>query len=307
MPNEPVPTPTPDPTPPATPTPGNQGPPAPSNEPPKDAGPTDEAKAALAAAEKLVADNKALKNGDMVPDAEEQRVAAEKLAAEEAAKALADADADKENAPLDLETWGSTGHEGGDAVLGLLQNAGVTPDEAKALLFDAVTAGDLSKIDRTALEAKIGKDKTVLVLAGATSFLADKTSRNTQIVKDIKDVAGGEENWSKVAAWAKAGGNSVSDDQMSEYIEMIDNGGAQARFAANELVTAYNADDKNTTLQSQGVPPVIEGDTSNTPGGRSLTRNQYAAEVAKLHVRGRIPTDAEMTALSQARARGRAA
>ena len=298
----PDPTPTPEPTP--TPDPakdqakpaiGNQPPPPANNEPPaKPTEPTDEAKAALAAAEKLVSDNKAAKDKlDTSPDPEEMKVAAEKLKAEEAAKALAD----KENAPLDIETWGSTGHEGGDAVLGLMQNAGVTPDEAKALLFDAVTAGDLSKIDRTALEAKIGKDKTVLVLAGAKSFLEDKAAKNALIVKDIKGVAGGEENWQKVAAWAKAGGGSISDDQMSEYIGMIDNGGAQARFAASELVSAYNADDKNTTLTAQGAAPVIEGDTSNTPGGRSLTRNEYAAEVAKLHRRGRLPTDAEMTAL----------
>ena len=298
---DPIPTtPTPDPVTP----PGNQAPPPPSNVPPAPPTPSADAVAALAAAEALVAANKADKDKappSMVPNAEEQRVAAEKLAAE-SAKALAD----KENAPLDIETWGSTGHEGGDAVLGLLQNAGVTPEEAKALLFDAVTAGDISKVDRVALEKKIGKDKTVLVLAGAKSFLDDKVARNAQIVADIKDVAGGEENWKKVAAWAKAG-TIISDDQMADYIAMIDGGGAQARFAATELVAAYNADDKNTTLEAQGAAPVMEGDTSNTPGGRSLSRIEYAEEVAKLHQRGRLPTDAEMTSLSQARARGRAA
>lgn len=302
---EPTPTPTPAPEP-APPIVGNQPPPPPSNVPPEPApGPTDEAKAALAAAEKLVSDNKAaqelLKKNDMSPDPEEMRVAAEKLAAEVAAQALAD----KENAPLDIEVWGSTGHEGGDAVLGLLQNAGVTPDEAKALLFDAVTAGDLSQIDRPALEAKIGKDKAVLVMAGAKAFLAEKVSRNSQIVDALAKEAGGKDNWTKVAAWAKAG-TTISDDQMGEYILLIDAGGAQARFAASELVSAYNADSKNTTLTTQTVP-VIEGDTSNTPGGRSLTREEYATEVSKLHMRGRIPSDAEMTALSQARARGRAA
>jgi len=282
---------------------GNPPPPPPSNDPPADPGPSAEEKAALAAAEKLVAENKA--KLDTSPTAEEQKVAAEKLAQEEAAQAEADAK-DKETSPLDVEKWGTTGHEGGDAVLGLLQNAGLEPAEAKELLFDAMQAGDLKKVDMAKLIEKVGADKAKLVMIGAESFLKDKTTRNAGIVADIQKVAGGEENWKKVAEWAKTD-SGISDDQLAEYIGMIDNGGAQARFAASELVAAYNGNDKNTTLEAPGVPPVIEGDSSNTPGGRSLTRNEYAAEVSALHAQGRVPTQSELDELSAARRRGRGA
>jgi len=282
---------------------GNTPPPAPSNDPPAPAGPSAEDKAALAAAEKMVADAEAAKEAD-------------KAAAEAAAKDLdkkdktpdpdpdPDPDKDKKDSPLDVEKWGSTGHEGGDAVLGLMQNAGLEPEQAKALLFDAVMEGDLSKVDRAKLVEAIGEDKAKLVMIGADNFIKDKATKNVAIVKDIQEVAGGEENWAKVAAWAKDD-PSLTDDTLSEYIEMIDNGGAQARFAATELVTLYNKSDKNTTLDAPGIPAPVDGDNANTPGGRSLSRNDYAAEVAKLHQHGRVPLQSELDELSAARRRGR--
>ncbi len=283
---------------------GNPAPPAPSNDPPAPSGPSEEDKLKLAAAEKLVADNKAAKAKlDMTPSPEEAKVAAEKLQQEADAKAEADkAEADKKS-PLDIEKWGSTGHEGGDAVLGLLQNAGLEPAEAKEILFDAMQAGDLKKVDQAKLIEKVGADAAKLVMIGAEQFLADKTTRNATIVKDIQDVVGGEDNWAKIAAWAKTD-SGISDDQLGEYINMIDSGGAQARFAASELVAAYNESDKNTTLTAPGNTP-LEGDNANTPGGRSLTRNAYAAEVAKLHQHGRVPSQSELDELSAARRRGR--
>jgi len=287
---------------------GNPTPPAPSNDPPANPGPSAEDKAKLEAAEKLVADNAAAKEAaataeaakkatDDVLDAAKQKTDAEAAAA---------AELEKDQTPLDLTTWGSTGHEGGDAVLGLLQNAGVTPEEAKTLLFDAVMAGDMSKVDNAALEKKIGKDKATLVMAGAKAFLNDRSAKNELIVKDIKDVAGGEENWSKVTSWAKAEGSGISEDQLGEYRDMIDNGGAQARFAASELVKAFNASGDNTTLTTPTTTPETVGDGGSPPSGRAMNRNEYAAAVAKAHKHGRLPAQSELDELSAARKRGRA-
>jgi hypothetical protein len=275
---------------------GNPPPPPPSNDPPPDAGgPTPEQVAALAAAEKLVADNKAAKEKaapkpDPKPEPDPEKDPDPK---------------DKDATPLDTDKWGSTGHEGGDAVLGLMQNAGLEPEQAKALLFDAVAAGDLKKVDRAKLVEAIGEDKAKLVMIGAQSFVDAKATKNAEIVKTMHEVSGGEENWKKVAAWAKDD-SDFSDDDMAEYITMIDNGGKQARFAAAELVAAYNASDKNTTLDAPGVATPIVGDNSNTPGGRSLSRNDYAAEVAALHRNGAVPSETALAELSAARRRGRA-
>jgi len=261
---------------------GNPLPPEPSNEPPK-VEPTEEEKAALAAAEKEAAETKATKD------------AADKAAADKQEQS------DKDKTPLDHEVWGTTGHEGADAALGLLQNAGVTPDEAKGLLFDAVSSGDLSKVDWKAVEAKVGADKTKLVRIGAESFLKDTADRNTAIIKEVATVAGSKENWDTAAAWAKA---NLDDGVLGEYKMMIDSGGAQARFAAGEIVSAYNADAGNTSLTKDTTEPE-DGDTTPGQSGEAIDRNEYAQRMAKLHQRGRVPAAAEIEKLNAARARGR--
>ena len=49
--------------------------------------------------------------------------------------------------PEGAEAWGDTGSEIGNSVLGMLQESGISTADAKALLFDAVQSGDMTKID----------------------------------------------------------------------------------------------------------------------------------------------------------------
>ncbi len=239
-----------------------------------------------------------------------EKTEAEKL---EAAKAVVDADADatakaeadaqaaRENDPLDTDVWGTTGDDVADSVLTTLQNAGVEPDEAKVLLWDAVKDGDLSKVDVAALKEKIGDAKATLVMAGVTSFIEKQSARNAAIIKDIESVSGGEENWTKMAAWGKA---NLPEADLTEYRTMIDKGGAQARFAAGEIARAYNADAKNTTLVVSTVTPAVEGDSGAGQSARSTSRAEYVAELDAAH-RG-SPTEAALQEITAARHRGRA-
>lgn len=263
---------------------GNPAPAAPSNEPPKEPAkeqtPEEKAKEAEAkAAEAKAATDKA----------------AEEAAAEAAAKAA------KEDTPLDTKVWGTTGNETADSVLTMLQNADVSPEDAKALLFDAVQAGDLTKIDRAALEAKVGKTKATLIMAGVTTFVADKAKKNAAIIADIQSVSGGEENWAKMAAWGKA---NLTDAELVEYRGMIDSGGAQARFAASEIAAKYNADPANSTIDTAGGTSYIEGDAGKGVTARATTRAEYVAELNKAHRSG--ASEAALNEITAARHRGRA-
>lgn len=265
-----------------------------------------------------VAENKGTNTdtGNAVPaQASNEPDPVEKTAEEKVAEAQATVDANKalkekeaeaaqaarENEPLDKEVWGTTGDDVADSVLTTLQNAGVEPDEAKALLWDAVKEGDLSKVDMTALKAKIGDAKATLVMAGVTSFVEKQATRNAAIIQDIKSVSGGEENWDKMAAWGKV---NLPEADLTEYRGMIDKGGAQARFAAGEIARAYNADPANTTLDTQHVAPVVEADAGPGQSARATSRADYVLELDAAH-RGN-PTEAALQEITAARHRGRA-
>ncbi len=242
---------------------------------------------------------------DPPPPSDEEAAKAKEAEAAAAKEKTAEAEAaaltDKEATPLDNDVWGSTGHAVADSALAMLQNADVTPLEAKAILLDAVQSGDPTKIDKEALIEKVGEDKANLILAGVTTFVNDKNARNTQIVADIKEAAGGEDNWAKMAAWGKS---NLPDADLVTYRGMIDAGGAQARFAVAEIATKYNADEKNSSLDTTAGNAPITGDGGRVSSARSTSRKDYVAELTKAHRDG--ATDAVLNEITAARHRGRA-
>lgn len=205
----------------------------------------------------------------------------------------------KDDKELDTDTWGTTGDEVGDSVLAMLQNADLSVEDAKALMYDAMQAGDVTKIDRAALEAKIGKARTNLVMAGAENFVARTQARTQTILTEVHTAVGGEENWTALSAWA---GKNVSAENLADYRDLVDQGGAKARFAAQDLLRQYNADSKNTTL---GTPAEVLPDGTAPSTGRAISKADYFAELSDATRRGATP--AVINEIQQARNRGRKA
>lgn len=206
-----------------------------------------------------------------------------------------------EDKPLDTDVWGTTGDEVGDSVLTLLQNSGMTTDDAKSLMYDAVKDGDVTKIDREALEAKVGKEKATLILAGAENFITRSKAKAETILTEVHTTVGGKDNWDAVTTWAK---ENVSEGDLAEYREMIDAGGAKARFAASELAARYNDDSNNTTLSTSETTEIVGDGKANT-SGEKLTKTQYVEKLGAAYDRG--ASEAEIAEIKAARARGRAA
>ena len=179
--------------------------------------------------------------------------------------------------PLDTAVWGDTSSENGNAVLALLQNSGVTPDEAKALLFDAVQAGDLSKVDRKALEAKVGKDKATIILTGADNFIKEQKAAAQAIVTDLHKEVGGEKNWKTIADWAN---KAMPDEELEQYRGMINAGGLQSKMAAKELMRLYEAADGNSSLDTKVALP---GGKPSTPTEPPLSKAEYVKKLDALN------------------------
>lgn len=232
-----------------------------------------------------------------------QKAAAEKEAADKAAAEKAEADAkaaEAENKPLDTAVWGSTGDEVGDSVLELIQNSGLSVEETKALMYDAVKAGDPTKIDRDALVEKVGKAKATLILAGVENFVNTSKAKAQTILTEVHTTVGGEANWKQVTEWAKG---NVAEAELAQYRTMIDAGGAQARFAAAELAAKYNGDSKNTTLTTAKTTELL-GDGKPSSDIKPLTKAEYYAQIDAAYARR--ATQAEIDQINAARAAGRA-
>ena len=200
--------------------------------------------------------------------------------------------------PEGAEAWGDTGSEIGNDVLGMLQESGISTADAKSLLFDAVQSGDLTKIDRAALEEKVGKHAANIILNGTTAFVAEQKTKSDAIIADVHTAAGGSEQWGKVSSWAS---KNVPEADLAEYRPMIDKGGAAARFAVSEIMGRYNADSNNSTLTVNN--PRAEATSVSPPASTATTRAEYVAALDKAHKRG--ASQKEIAAIQAQRNAGR--
>lgn len=200
-----------------------------------------------------------------------------------------------DDAELDTTQWGDIdkSDEVTYSTLQLLQNSGVTPADAKAMLWDAVEAGDPTKIDRDALVEKVGKAKATLILAGVNAHIEDTSKRIRDVKAVVVEVAGSSENWDKVRQWAQKG---IPAADLDEYRAMIDKGGKSAKFAAAEIVEKYNADAKNSSI---GTKKAITPGTKPTGTKlEPLSRREYGLALDKAHNRRAKPAE-----IAQLRAR----
>jgi len=200
---------------------------------------------------------------------------------------------------LDTDVWGTTNDEIGDSVLLVLQNSGIDVEEAKALIYDPLTQhGDPTKLDRDKLVEKVGKANANLVLAGIENFVSKNNAKNAEILNSVYEVAGGKDNWDKVSPWAKA---NLSETERNELSEMLDAGGAKAKFAATEIVNRFNQDPKNTSI---GKSTTFEGDSTAGTQLKATTRAEYVKQLEELYNSGNV-TDAAVQAIQKSRLKGR--
>lgn len=201
-------------------------------------------------------------------------------------------------AELDTEVWGEYTDEVTNSVLTILQNSEIAPDTAKALLWDAVESGDPSRIDRDKLVETLGKAKATLVLAGIENVIDRNKRIIAETTKVVVGVAGSEANWKKAREWAV---KTLSEDELGDYVDMLDAGGNKAKYAATQIIEQYNADPKNTALNAgQGQ---VTGDGKAETKIKGISRREYGEQLMKLERRGATP--AEFRALSAQRAAGK--
>lgn len=264
---------------------GNKGapvaPPAPSNEPPPKP------------AKKEGLDEET----DIVPKAEptaEEKAIADKAAADKA-------DADKEAAGPLKEYSKYEESPAAAAAVELLKEAGIGPNAANEYFAKAIKSGNPDDIDVAGLEAKLGKAKTTLILAGAQAHFAAGNAKTAATVKVVHDIFGNEANWDVVRDWAKAA--EKTDPKFKAQIDgvrsLLDEGGVRAEAGARELLRLYNAAPQTKGL---GATKLAVGDNNGTVIGTVLTRAQYNTELKAAHERGAKP--AEIKAIDARRKAG---
>lgn len=247
----------------------------------------------------------------------------EEVAAAEAKKAEA-AEADKDKKPEDKPEdrpeedddageveWIETDSKELNAVLGTLKAEGVTAADADKFFGEALSTGDVSRIDREALVEAVGEAKAELIMGGVHRYVAAEGEALLERTKTVQDAVGGADNWGEMVKWArgKAKGDADFAGKVNDLNEMM-NGSSefQAAMAAEKFAAMYNADPKNSTLGAKAEvitphgKPAVEAAVTVEP----MTAREYAdaVEDASRNLRG-ADQHAKLAELSKAREAGR--
>ena len=187
----------------------------------------------------------------------------------------------KETAPL--TEYVTLEDPSGQAAINLLKEAGVDPNEANSIFAKAIQSGDMADIDRAKLEKLVGKDKAVLILAGAQDYYTRAQEHRDADIKAVYDVGGGEQNWNPLREWAQASekADSASKRRIDQVRDMLSKGGLYAEAGARELVRMHKADPSTKGL-SASTNNLVSGD-SIPDAGKPMSRSDYVEALHKAH------------------------
>ena len=192
----------------------------------------------------------------------------------------------------------SYGHAGADAAVSMLKESGVTVDEAKSIFAEVAKTNDVSKIDYKALEAKVGKTKADLIVAGVKDYYSAELGKAEAIKNAVHTVVGGEESMQKITTWlvGERTKNPELDSEIAVYAEMMQQGPIQAKTAAKALLDLYNASDKTSGLNNN----LIKGDAAADTKVEYIDRPTFIQKLMVAERTGNVAEAARLRAQRQA-------
>ncbi|MGK7754384.1 hypothetical protein [Roseovarius sp. C03] len=207
------------------------------------------------------------------PESEEERLA----------RLDAETEDDKADKPLDAVTWGSTGHAAADEALRIIQNVGLSTDDAQDLLLDAAMSRDPSKVDQKALTAKIGPRRTKAIMEALETFSNDMRPRDERISNEVWQFSNGPKALEQLI---QQGSEKLSPAEMQGYLIEIGKGGASAQRAVERLQATVKGEGVSLDRQvhtEQYSAPKAAPQPGQTKG---ITSKAYVTAMEALHGNG---------------------
>lgn len=175
-----------------------------------------------------------------------------------------------ETPALDYQTYADPS---ATLVVDLLKDAGITATQAQDIFKDAVASLDINKVDWKSLQDKHGNAKTAALKLAVETYYVKAQARVQANVNEVHATVGGKDNWAVVSAWAvnAAKTDAAFKTKLEDYNKLFDMSPMAAKFAATELVTAFNADKRNTTLNTTTLVAGTTGvvNTTSVPTHRA--------------------------------------
>jgi hypothetical protein len=168
----------------------------------------------------------------------------------------------------------------------LLKGAKIPVGEANAIFASAIETGDITKVDKEALVAKVGADQAEVIMVLAQSYYTDSTAQFEALTSVAYEITGDADTYNQVKDWAntKAGTDPEFAKDLQEIRDLMDTQKPRAiQAAVSELFDMYKAD-PGTTIEAS----LETGDSvSGTSGVEPLSLRAFTNEIEKAHREGK--------------------
>lgn len=172
------------------------------------------------------------------------------------------------------------------AAVSVFKEGGLNVTDGSKFFEKALASGKLEDVDVAGLEAKLGKEKATLAMAGIRDYYNRQVKLADETVKLVHGVVGGKEAFDKIASWAntKAQSDKVFAKELAQIRDLIDQGGVSARAAVVDLMRQYQAAPNTTGLQTK----MLDGNKGVQPAEelKPITRKQYLEGLKQAHKDG---------------------
>jgi len=163
------------------------------------------------------------------------------------------------------------------SIVDVFKEKAVSLDTMNSIFEKVMQTGDVTDIDKVALDKAVGTTAANLIMIAATRAASDAEQKRNAAKTEVFTAVGGEQAWAAITGWAKS--KEASDSAFSEvlntYRSMIDAGGEQRRLAVRALKEAY-MQDPSTTI----TPNLLSGDSEAVVSGSPITsKADYVTEL----------------------------
>lgn len=192
-------------------------------------------------------------------------------------------EAEKAGTPLDASAWGTTGHAGADEAMRTLQNAGLSTGDAMEFLLDAAMSRDPSKVDQTALVAKIGSRRAKSIMEGLEAFSREMRPKDERLGNDVFQHTNGPHGLHRLIEQA---GEKLSAAEVQGYMLAVSKGGPTARRAVESLQAILSGEatplDRRVHTQQYADP----APSPQTKASAGITAKAYVAALEAMNAPG---------------------
>lgn len=197
-----------------------------------------------------------------------------------------------ESPAYDFLTKSESEHGSMGAIKEAITEGGMTAAEVEAIFGEAVKSNDADKIDRAALEKKLGKVQAGLIMASINTFVEHRKSVREKLDNSVYEAVGGQKTWDSIVAWAN---KSISKEEAAEIGKLLRGSEHTRKLAARDLKARFLAANGGSTGKRE------TGDGQVAPDLMTKEKFNEAMKALKKKASRGIDTRAEHAALVEKR------